>query len=113
MPRPGEHTPITDDEAEDMIRRFALETEDIEMLAGETEWAEFVTSKLFTEKGYVPSGAQYARMESVREMALKDIGFTTERMFPEAPWRIDYRDIATGRFISRPEALYKLTVWRR
>lgn len=113
MPRPGEHTPISDEEAEEMIKRFALETEDIEMLGSEVEWSEFVTSKLFTEKGYVPSAAQYRRMDTVREMALKDVGFTVERMFPREPWRVDYRDIPTGRFISRPEALYKLTVWRR
>jgi len=105
MPRPGVHTPISDDEAEEWVRRMIGSEEDLGMTFGDTEWEEYVRSKIETERGYEPTDAQLRRMGEIRGQIAGQVGYSTEYIFPERPWEAFFRDTATGQRLSRSDVV--------
>lgn len=110
---PEIHTPISDDEAEEWVRRMVTSPEDAEQLLADDEWLEFVSSKLLTERGFDASADQLGRMFVIRREVTEAAGFRTEFPFPLAPTVPFYRDIATGRRLSTPDAASRAIEWWR
>ncbi len=107
MTRKGAHTPITDDEAEEWVRRMIGSEEDLGMTFGSDEWEEFVRSKIEAERGYEPTDAQLRRMGEVRGRIAEQVGYSTEYLRPDQPWLVRFRDTATGKFMSRDAAEWR------
>lgn len=103
MPKPGEHTPISDEEAEEMVRRMITTAEDLGQIYDMADWEDFVSSKLGTERGYDPYGTQYAVFERGRGKLIEQMahaGFKVEYPIVGRPQEAHIRDLTTGRFVS-------------
>lgn len=108
---PEIHTPISDDEAEEWVKRMLRSPEDAEQLLEDDMWMEYVSSKLLTERGYEPTADQLGRMWYIRSEVTKVAGFTTEYPFPLAPTVPFYRDILTGRRLAGADAVSRVVGW--
>ena len=104
---------MADEDLEDWARRFVQEAEEAGLLADAEEWEAFVASKLYNELGYEPTEGQFRLMDAARGVASPGLGFGTEYVTPGRPELASFRDLATGRFISRPDANYRLMSWKR
>jgi len=85
MPKPGQHTPISDEEAEDWATRMIRDAEDLDELWNADEWEEFTFLKLGFEKGTYPSPAArdvLARGRSFLAGEVMEAGFKTEVVYP-------------------------------
>jgi len=102
MPRVGEHTPITDEEAEEWVRRMTTSAEDLGMMAEDEDWDMFVDAKLGIERGYAPYDTQrevLQRGRSYLQQELSAAGFQVEYPIVARPAEAHIRDLTTGRFI--------------
>lgn len=107
MPKPGQHTPISDEEAEDWARRMVRDAEDLNEIWNADEWEEFTFLKLGIEKGSFPSPAArdvLARGRSFLTGELVEAGISTQVVYPlpGVPQTV-IRD-ALGRFMSWSQA---------
>ena len=107
MPKRGQHTPITDEEAEDWARRMIRDAEDLDEIWNADEWEEFTFYKLGIEKGTFPSPAArdvLARGRSFLTGGLMEAGISTQVVYPRPgiPQTV-IRD-PLGRFISWGQA---------
>lgn len=103
MPKPGEHTPIPDEEAEEMVRRMVTGAEDLAQIYDETDWGDFVSSKLMSERGYEPYGTQYDVFERGRGKLFEQMehaGFRVETFMRRGVEVTAIRDMTTGEFTS-------------
>ena len=58
MPEVGQHTPISDEEAEEWVRRMVTGAEDLDMIYESEDWNMFVEAKFGLERGYGPYDTQ-------------------------------------------------------
>ncbi|GAI91263.1 unnamed protein product [marine sediment metagenome] len=103
MPRAGQHTPISDEEAEEWARRMVRDAEDLDTLWDADEWEDFTFYKLGIERGKYPSPAARNVLATGRSYLAGEVmegGFTTTRPFIARPEQVRIRDLVTGRFIS-------------
>lgn len=103
MPKPGQHTPISDEEAEEWARRMIRDAEDLDEIWDADEWEDFTFMKLGIEKGTFPSPAArdvLARGRSFLTGGLIEAGISTQVVYPRPgiPQTV-IRD-PLGRFIS-------------
>ncbi len=103
MPKPGQHTPISDEEAEDWARRMIRDAEDLGQIWNADEWEDFTFMKLGIEKGSFPSPAArdvLLRGRSFVTGGLIEAGISTQIVYPrpDKPQTV-IRD-PLGRFIS-------------
>lgn len=111
MPGPGVHTPITDEEAAAFAHRMLFRHPEISMTVPPVRWREYA--------------ARYFREEQGRDLGSKQwdiVGRGIDYIYERAPiagvsviprWTpratyFQYRDIATGRFISKAEAAARI-----
>ncbi len=103
MPKPGEHTPITDEEAEEWAKRMVRDAEDLDTLWDADEWEEFAFYKLGIEKGTFPSPAArdvLARGRSFLVSEVIEAGFSTQVLYPRPGVAQTVIRDALGRFSS-------------
>lgn len=103
MTKAGQHTPITDEEAEDWARRMIRDAEDLDEIWDADEWEDFTFMKLGIEKGSFPSPPArdvLARGRSFLTGKLIEADITTQIVYPRPgiPQTV-IRD-PRGRFIS-------------
>jgi len=103
---------VPDEEIEEWIKRMTSSVEDVGMMATDIEWEEYVSMKLFNERRLLPSQSQLDHFELMREGAQSHLGFRTEVYLPPVLPEYRFRDIATGRFISRTRAVETLLAWK-
>ena len=104
MPKRGEHTPISDDDAMEMAIRFSRWEPQALDFEKARDWADYVRRVLH----YEPSIEQLMRSWEGRILWQREktrLGFELARQFVRPGiYRLGFRDIATGRFISRTVA---------
>lgn len=105
----------SDEEAEEEMKRFIADPEDVEWLRSDEDWRMFLEAKL--KYGAVGaqemSDTQWAWMGRAREVGFKDAGFTYTRFIDR--WGIErtqFRD-PLGKWMARTDALEKFVVWQR
>lgn len=111
MPKPGVHTPITDEEAMEWVQRMLFRHPEPGATISARSWKEFLTKHFEVERGYGPTVEQLMtsfRGVSVRFEVLPRFGISTfQRWTPRATY-LGYRDIVTGRFISKATVVSRL-----
>jgi len=95
------------DEAEELGRRMLRFEEEPDYLATEAEWRTFVATKIRLQRGYRPNEEQLNRLEMARKMIIETLQARPERV-PERIPPIRYRDLPTGRFISREDFMERV-----
>jgi len=90
------------DEAEEWGRRMITWEDEPDYLATEIEWRTFVATKIRLQRGYRATEEQLRGLELARKMLIETLQARPERV-PERIPPIRYRDLPTGRFISRAE----------
>ncbi len=107
MPKVGQHTPISDEEAEDWARRMIRDAEDLGQIWNADEWEDFTFMKLGIEKGSFPSPAARDVLQRGRSFVtggLIEAGVTSQTVFPRpGKPQVVIRD-PLGRFISWTQA---------
>lgn len=106
----------TIEDAEEMAKRFIASEEDLEEISSKSGWADFVNTKMLTERGYEATDAQLTALEQGRMTGFQrweEIGVGTSYPFPQQPERQVLRDLATGQFLSRVEANERLSYYRQ
>jgi len=89
--RKGAHTPVTDEDIEEIIGRFVTSVEEVETAYDPAEWADFIRGKLW----YDPSEAQLRVFEQARVRALERWEAVPERpIWLELMERLILRPIA-------------------
>ncbi|GAI73417.1 unnamed protein product [marine sediment metagenome] len=102
MPEVGQHTPITDEEAEEWVRRMETSAEDLGMIYEDEDWDMFVEAKFGLERGYGPYDTQrevLGRGRTYLQQELAAGGFQVEYPITARPAEAHIRDLTTGRFI--------------
>ena len=114
MPK-EKHSPISDDEAEDMVKRMITDAEDLGQMADVDDWHDFITSKLFNERGQDISAAQFDLLDRGRSMFQQDIAVAGAQPISFMRRGVEVRairDIVTGRFTSLTKLQQMITPYK-
>lgn len=115
MPEVGEHTPITDEEAEEWVRRMETSAEDLGMIYEDEDWDMFVEAKFGLERGYGPYDTQrevLGRGRTYLQQELAGAGFEVQYPIVARPAEAHIRDLTTGRFTSWEEVQKAIVPFR-
>jgi len=115
MPEVGQHTPITDEEAEEWVRRMVTSAEDLGMIYESEDWGMFVEAKFGIERGYAPYSTQeevLGRGRSFLYGELAEAGFEVQYPIVARPAEAHIRDLTTGRFIGWEEVQRAIVPFR-
>jgi len=110
MTKPKVNTPISDEEAEEWAERMIDTEEDLGFTGDTTSWQEFVSSKLMAQTGLDATLAQLDRLSHIGSVISKQMGFRTE--FHAITGVTMFRDLTTGRFMSRDFAKYRYSFFK-
>jgi len=97
------------EEIEEWGRRMIESPEEAEYLATEGEWRAFIAGKIRGARGYAPTKTQIKQLAMERERFMSETGVRVERRAPPIYPTIVYRDVQTGRFVSRVNASQRFT----
>lgn len=112
MSKKGQHTPISDDEAEEWVRRMISSAEDLGKLSDWNEWTEFVTDKLYAGQHQDITSAQvdvFARGRAIVQQSLIEVSILPVTFIRRGVEVTAIRDVVTGRFTSLTIAQQALT----
>lgn len=107
MTKRGQHTPISDEEAEDFARRMAEHGATEDEISSPYDWQDYCVHVLEWERGYEPTAAQadlIARSRALYSTGLQESGLRLiTGMIRGRPF-YRYADVVTGRILSAADA---------
>jgi len=120
MPKQGEHTPISDEEALEMVARTVAsggpdeQTDAIQSSLGRASWERFIEDRIGPRQHNPVSDRQMAVYERGRGLMFEqlpnaDVGI--EQNLGRRGSRFRFRDPTTGRFISRSDVASRIGIF--
>jgi len=107
MTKKGEHTPVTDQEAEDFARRMAERGADEATIRNPVEWHQYVDETFELEWGRTPTDLQRGLIDKSRylfEAGMEQSGLRMMQGVIRGKPFFRYADTVTGRILSASDA---------
>ncbi len=104
---PKIHTPISDEEAEEWVRRMIRDAEDLYEMGDPYDWAGFVSSKLYNERGQDINPFQddvLRRGRALLQQEMAQAGLSPVTFLVKGREVRQIRDLTTGQFVSWSKA---------
>lgn len=120
MPREGDHTPISDEEALEIVSRTVAsgnpdeQTGAVQSSLGSASWERFVEDRIGPRQSQPVTGPQMAVYERGRRLMFESLpaaNVTIEENIGRRGANFRFRDPTTGRFISRQDVAARIGIF--